>query len=38
MDEQLKQEIIELLQSEEVRNIIREIIDDYEEEKKMGNY
>jgi hypothetical protein len=38
MDEKLKQEIIELLRSEEVRNIVRMIIADYEEEKKFGNY
>jgi hypothetical protein len=34
MDEALKQEIIKLLESEEVRNIVREIIEDYEEEKR----
>jgi hypothetical protein len=38
MDKELKQEIIELLRSEEVRNIIRQIIADYEEEKKIENY
>jgi hypothetical protein len=38
MDEKLKQEIFEILRSEEVRNLIRAIIADYEEEKKLEQY
>jgi sulfite reductase beta subunit-like hemoprotein len=37
-DEKLKEEIFEILRSEEVRSLIRAIIADYEEEKKLEKY
>jgi hypothetical protein len=36
MDEELKQEIIKLMQGEEIRELVREIIEDYEEEKRLN--
>jgi hypothetical protein len=38
MDEKLKEEIFEILRSEEARNLIRAIIADYEEEKRLVGY
>ena len=37
-DENLKKKILELLRSEEARDIIRTIIADYEDEKKLEGY
>jgi hypothetical protein len=37
-DENLKKKILELLRSEEARYIIRAIIADYEDEKKLEGY
>ena len=37
-DENIKKKILELLRSEEARDIIRAIIADYEDEKKLEGY